>query len=80
MSYSKGVNIPHKALDLISNHRDPTLMTMLYLLQQLLKKRIDLSIRQEGAKHLYHKKLNFCNQIKFYKNGRTRQMVYKNNT
>ena len=24
-------------------------MTMLYLLQQLLKKRIDLSIRQEGA-------------------------------
>ena len=31
-------------------HRDPTLMTMLYILQQLLKKRIDLSIRQEGAK------------------------------
>ena len=25
-------------------------MTMLYLLQQLLKKRIDLSIRQEGTK------------------------------
>ena len=49
MSYSKGVNIPHKALGLISNHHDPTLMTMLYLLQQLLKKRIDLSIRQEGA-------------------------------
>ena len=36
----------------ILNHRDPTLMTMLYLLQQLLKKRIDLSIRQEGAQKI----------------------------
>ena len=44
------VGVPLKYRWKLINHRDPTLMTMLYLLQQLLKKRIDLSIRQEGAK------------------------------
>jgi hypothetical protein len=47
VSYSKGVNIPHKALNLISNHRDPTLINN--SIDNQLRLPLCELIRQEGA-------------------------------